>query len=138
MNRRLVATGIGAARSAAPAAGFRRRPLREWCCLILPVVALAAFALFQPSPAAAQASCVREGAPFTTGNRTLVNGCKRTVTVTYFDQLQCRQGSRECTLALAGGKAAVISTPGPRGIEWIACWERSRPRLGAGGRVVCE
>lgn len=102
---------------------------------MLPTVAVAVVALLQASHAAAQTNCIREGEPFMTGNKTLVNTCKRTVTVAYFDRLQCRQG---CSLTLAGGKTGIVSTPGPREIEWIACWGRKKPRPGAGGNVTCK
>lgn len=75
-----------------------------------PIVAIPVIAMLQLYPAAAQTSCIRDGEPFMSCSKPLVNACKRSVTVTYFDRLN----------------ACMAATPArsclPAGTKWIACW----------------
>lgn len=101
-------------------------------------LALGLLAFTQTSPAAAQAQCIRAGQPSVTGNKTLVNSCGRSVTISYSDDFSCGPGKGGCTVQIRAGKSAVISTPAGQGNSWIACWGGKRPRSGAGGAVLCE
>lgn len=91
-----------------------------------PIVAIPVIAMLQLYPAAAQTSCIREGEPFMSCSKPLVNACKRSVTVTYFDRLQCLHGRHACTLTLAGGN------------QMDRLLGHRQPRPGPGGGVICE
>lgn len=101
-------------------------------------LAFGLLAFLQASPAAGQANCIRAGQPSFTGNKTLVNGCGRTVTISYGDGFSCRPDREACTVQIRAGRSAVLSTPAGEGHSWIACWGSKRPRPGEGGGVLCE
>ena len=115
------------------------QPQRHGGWDMTPVLVVLGLLVFtQASPAVGQANCVRAGQPSFTGNKTLVNSCGRSVTISYSDDFSCGPGKETCTVQIRAGKSAVISTPAGQGNSWIACWGSKRPRLGAGGAVLCE